>query len=428
MTEHPILSALARFGIRMGIGRMRDFLDTLDNPHRGMPVIHVAGTNGKGSVVRILASVLRSAGYRVGEYTSPHLQQINERIQVDGQPISDTDLDRLLWSTDEARNRWVAQIDEEMPADKMLTYFEMMTAVGFRYFVEQNVDVAIVEVGLGGRLDATNVVDPLITVIVSVGLDHTDQLGPDQASIAAEKAGIVKNGVPLVLGMVSKEAGRVVRTICSERGAQLVRAEEDFRVEPHRDGTFGWSYQGRTEHGLRVGLVGDHQVLNAGVALTVLAMIGDRFELPDWLDVVRGLADTRHPGRMEMVQPGLLVDCAHNVPGAASLAEYLRVLPRLGRRTLLLGTSSDKNPREMMGPLAAQVDRVFTTHCAHPRAMPAGDLAQKLVDVRLPVLPAGSIEDALTMALSEGAGPDELVVVAGSVFLAGAVRDLVGLR
>jgi dihydrofolate synthase/folylpolyglutamate synthase len=131
---------------------------------------------------------------------------------------------------------------------------------------------------------------------------------------------------------------------------------------------------------------------------------------------------------MEMVQPGLLVDCAHNVPGAASLAEYLRVLPRLGRRTLLLGTSSDKNPREMMGPLAAQVDRVFTTHCAHPRAMPAGDLAQKLVDVRLPVLPAGSIEDALTMALSEGAGPDELVVVAGSVFLAGAVRDLVGLR
>jgi dihydrofolate synthase/folylpolyglutamate synthase len=427
VTEHPVLSALARFGIRMGIGRMQDFLSTVGDPHRRYPVIHVAGTNGKGSTVRILGSVLRAAGYRVGEYTSPHLQRINERVQVDGIPITDEELERLLSSTDEARHQWVAELDDDVPADRVLTYFEMITAVAFQHFAASEVDVAIVEVGLGGRLDATNVVDPLITVITSIGLDHTRQLGNDCASIAAEKAGIIKTGVPLVLGVVGADAARVIRTIAHERGAQLVRAEDDFRVLQHRDGTFGWSYCGRTEHGLRVGMSGDHQMANAGVALTLLAMIGDRFPIPDWNDVVRGLAEARHPGRLEQAKAGLLIDCAHNVMGASSLAEYLRALPRTGRRTLLLGTSTDKDPREMMGPLASQVDRVWTTHCAHPRAMPAGDLAQKLVDVRVPVLPAGPIEDALAMAMEQRESDADLVVVAGSVFLAGAVRDLVNL-
>ncbi len=427
MTEHPVLSALARFGIRMGIGRMQDFLDALDNPHRAFPVIHDAGTNGKGSVVRILGSILRSAGYRVGEFTSPHLQRINERIQVDRVPISDADLQELLSATDDARHAWASALDEAVPVDRMLTYFEMITAVGFQYFAQHDVDVAIIEVGLGGRLDATNVVDPLITVITSIGLDHTEQLGNDEASIASEKAGIVKIGAPVVLGLVSADASRVVRAIAHERGAQLVRAEADFQVHQNRDGTFSWSYCGRVEHGLRVGLSGDHQVCNAGVALTVLAMIGDRFPIPDWNDVVRGLADARHAGRLERPSAGLLIDCAHNVLGAASLAEFLRTLPWEGRRTLLLGTSSDKNPREMMGPLAGQVDRVLTTHCAHPRAMPAGDLAQKLVDVRVPVLPAGPIEEALPMAMEQRKNEADLIVIAGSVFLAGAARDLVEL-
>jgi len=422
VTEHPVLAALARFGIRMGLDRMQDFLSFLDNPHRCVPVIHVAGTNGKGSTVRILGSVLRQAGYRVGEYTSPHLQQINERIQVDGHPIEDEALEALLFEVGAARQDWARQLGEDVPTERVLTYFEMMTAVAFVAFSRSNLDVVVAEVGLGGRLDATNVVDPVLTVITSVGIDHTAELGEDLSSIAAEKAGIIKSGVPVVLGTVPPEAARVVRAIAHERGALLVRAEEDFMVQGGKDGTFTWTHCGRVEHGLPVGLLGDHQVLNAGVALTVLAMLGDRFPIPEWSDVVQGLATVDHPGRLERLADDLLVDCAHNVAGATSLALYLRELPREVPRTLLLGASSDKDPRSMMGPLAGQVDRVLTTHCAHPRATPAGDLAQKLVDVRVPVLPAGPVEDALPMA-RQG---DDLVIVAGSVFLAGAVRELVG--
>ncbi len=410
----------------MGLDRMQDFLAFLGNPHRAAPVIHVAGTNGKGSTVRILGSVMRQAGFRVGEYTSPHLQQINERIQIAGTPIADGELESLLTEIGAARQTWAAELGEDIPTERVLTYFELITAVAFVAFARAEVDVVIAEVGLGGRLDATNVTDPVITVITNVGIDHTAELGEDLGSIASEKAGIIKPGVPVVMGMVPSEAARVVRAIAHERGALLVCAEEDFMVQPGKDGTFSWTHCGRVEHGLPIGLQGDHQLLNAGVALTVLAMLGDRFPIPDWSHVVQGLAMVSHPGRLERLADDLLVDCAHNVAGANALAEYLRTLPREGGRTLLMGASDDKDPRSMLGPLAGQVDRVLTTHCAHPRATPAGDLAQKLVDVRVPVLPAGPIEEALPLARQDLDQKDDLVIVAGSVFLAGAVRELVG--
>ena len=420
--EHPTLSALARFGVRMGLERMHHFLESMGAPQRVVPVIHVAGTNGKGSTVRMIGSMLRSAGYRVGEYTSPHLQNINERIHVDGQPISDGDLDSLLNEVDQARQQWGQGLDGFVPIDRVLTYFELITAAAFVYFSKQALDVVVVEVGMGGRLDATNVVDPVITAITSVGLDHTAQLGGDIAAIAAEKAGIIKPGRAVVTGAMDYEAMRVIRAIAHEKGADLLAHEDHWRVEPGRDGLFSWICDGESEHGLRTALPGDHQVLNAGVALTVLTHIRDRFPIPDWAHVLQGLVEVQHPGRLEHLSDSLLLDCAHNVDGASTLATYLRTLPRVGRRTLLLGASSDKDPRSMLGPLTGQVDRVLTTNCSHPRATPAGDLANLLVDVQVPVLPAGRIEDALPMAQAS----DDLVIVAGSVFLAGAVRDLVG--
>ena len=421
MREHPTLSTLARFGMRMGLDRMRHFLESLGSPHKAVPVVHVAGTNGKGSTVRLIASVLRTAGYRVGEYTSPHLEHINERIHVDGKPISDHDLDALLGDLDEARQRWAAGLDDFVPIDRVLTYFELVTAAAFVHFANQDLDVVVVEVGMGGRLDATNVVDPVITAITSIGMDHMDQLGGDLGSIAGEKAGIIKAGRPLVTGAMDIEALRVVRAIAHDKGAPLMPHDEAWRVEPGRDGLFSWSFDGRNEIGLRVSLCGDHQVLNAGVALTVLATIADRFPVPDWAHVVAGLSSAVHPGRLEQLRPDLLIDCAHNVQGASALARHLNGLERDVPRILLLGASNDKDPRAMMGPLASQVDWVYTTHCSHPRATPAGDLAKQLVDVKIPVLPAGAIEDALDMAMAK----DGMVVVAGSVFLAGAVRELV---
>jgi len=407
--------------MRMGLDRMRHFLESLGSPHKAIPVIHVAGTNGKGSTVRLIGSMLRSGGYRVGEYTSPHLQHVNERIQIDGRPISDADLNALLKEIDGVRQRWAAGLDDFVPIDRVLTYFELMTAAAFVHFANNDLDVIVVEVGMGGRLDATNVVDPVITAITSVGMDHVEQLGHDIAAIAGEKAGIIKTGRPVVTGAMSSDALRVIRSIAHERNAQLVAHDEDWRVDLGRDGLFSWTFGGRSEMGVRVGLEGDHQVLNAGVALTVIACLNDRFPVPDWSHVLSGLADVSHPGRLEMLTSSLLVDCAHNVEGASSLATHLRTIPREQPRTLLLGASEDKDPRAMMGPLAGQVDRVLTTHCSHPRATSAGDLAKKLVDVKIPVLPAGPIEQALDLARDDGG----MVIVAGSVFLAGAVRELV---
>ncbi|MEC9390179.1 MAG: folylpolyglutamate synthase/dihydrofolate synthase family protein [Myxococcota bacterium] len=421
MREHPTLSRLARFGLRMGLDRMRHFLDSMGAPHRAVPVIHVAGTNGKGSTTRLIASMLRESGYRVGEYTSPHLQHINERIHVDGRAIDDETLDALLHEVDGHRMEWAKALDGFVPIDRVLTYFELVTAAAFVHFARAEIDIAVVEVGLGGRLDATNVVEPIATAITSIGLDHVAQLGDDLAGIAGEKAGIIKANIPVVTGSLDPVALRVIRSIAHERGAPIMVHEEAWAVEPGQGGVFTWSYGDRVEHGLRVGLNGDHQVLNAGVALTVLATIADRFPIADWQHTLAGLSKAAHPGRLEWLTPDVLVDCAHNVQGAAALATYLRGLPRDRRRTLLLGASNDKDVRSMLGPLSAQVDAVMTTHCSHPRATPAGDLAQALIDVQVPVLPAGPIEEALGVASEEGG----LVIVAGSVFLAGAVGDLI---
>jgi dihydrofolate synthase/folylpolyglutamate synthase len=265
--------------MRMGLDRMRHFLESIGSPHKAIPVIHVAGTNGKGSTVRMVGSMLRAAGYRVGEYTSPHLQNINERIHVDGQPISDEALNALLAEIDQSRQRWAAGLDDFVPIDRVLTYFELMTAAAFTHFANQRLDVAVVEVGMGGRLDATNVVDPVVTAITSIGLDHEDQLGNDVSAIAGEKAGIIKNGRPVVVGAMSDDALRVIRAIAHEHNANVFVNDEEWRVEPGRDGVFSWTFAGTTEHGLRTGLAGDHQMLNAGVALTILGAISDRFPI-----------------------------------------------------------------------------------------------------------------------------------------------------
>jgi dihydrofolate synthase/folylpolyglutamate synthase len=427
VTTHPVLHKLARFGVRLGLDRMRSFLGRLGDPHRAVPVIHVAGTNGKGSVAHTTAALLTAAGLRVGTYTSPHLQRINERIRVDGEEISTPALDELLRTLDGLREEF-SRTDPDAPGEP-LTYFEMMTAVAFTHFARVGVDVAVVEVGLGGRLDATNVVSPVVTAITSVGLDHTAQLGDDLASIAAEKGGIVKAGVPVIVGPLAPPALQVIRGLAADVGAPLQIAGEHHRITLDHDGCLTFQAGEVVWRGMGLGLLGDHQADNAGVAIdlarTFLARRFPDAELRPNLSeqVVRGALQGLHvPGRLEWLGPDLLVDCAHNPDGAAGLATFLAGLPRDRPRTLLLGVSEDKDARNMVIPLAPQVDRILTTHCGHPRAAQAGDLAAQLVGVAVPVLPAGPIEEALP--LSRGGG--ELIVAAGSVFLVGAVRELVG--
>lgn len=421
MIDHPVLADLGRFGVRLGLDRLRSFLAYLGDPHLAFPVIHVAGTNGKGSVVRMLGAVLRAAGYRVGEYISPHLQQVNERININGSDISDLELSGILYELDAARRAWgEATLEDGTPVDRALTYFEMMTAAAFLAMQRSGVGVAVIEVGMGGRLDASNVVDPIVSVITSISMDHVEQLGPDIPSIAAEKAGIIKPGRPVVVGPLSPPAASVIRAIAHERGARFVQFDRDFRVNPGREGRFAWSGLGLTLRDLEVRLPGSHQLDNAGVAIAALELCGAVLPVSE-AALREGLRSVVHAGRLEWLAPELLVDCAHNADGAQRLAAYLRELPWDRPRTLLLGMSGDKDARSVAVTLSAQVDRVLTTRCRHPRAVSPGDLASLLVGVGLPVLPAGDIEAALPLA-RDGRS---LVIVAGSVFLAGATRDLV---
>lgn len=418
MRTHPILTELALFGQRLGLERMASFLRWLGDPQLDAPILHVAGTNGKGSVVRMAGAMLRAQGLRVGEYTSPHLQQVNERIVVDGEQISDAALSALLVQLVSARDAWLGPASGGTGGG--LTYFEVMTAAAFLHFSREEVDVVVLEVGLGGRLDATNVVQPLATAIVSVGLDHTEQLGDDLGSIAAEKAGIIKADVPVVVGPLCHAAMRVVRSIAAERQAPLLSPPESWDIEERRDHGLCFRGPDRWLDRLDLRLVGGHQAWNAGVALALVGCLPAGLR-PDDAACRAGLSTVVHAGRLEQLAPDIWVDCAHNADGAEQLAAWMRELADADRpTTLLLGMSGDKDPRSVGRALAPLVDRVLTTHCAHPRAMSAGVLATHLIDLPCPVLPAGPIEEALDIARGQP-GP---LLVAGSVFLAGAVRDL----
>jgi dihydrofolate synthase/folylpolyglutamate synthase len=420
VNRHPILSAVAQNASRLGLSRMRSFLDHLGGPLGTYPIIHVAGTNGKGSVIQLLSSILQEAGYRVGAYTSPHLQRLNERIKIDGVEISDPDLDALLHGLEATRERWAREIGGGVAdSEATLNFFELLTAAGLLHMGRAGVDIGLVEVGLGGRLDATNLVDPLVSVIVTVSLDHRDRLGPDIASIASEKAGVIKPGRPIVVGPLPSDALKVIRLTAVERDAPLIVSGEDFRTLRSEGGHLSWTCGGQTLRDLPLGLPGEHQVENAGVALAVLQAISEKLPV-DEAHIRTGLASARHPGRLERLADDLLIDSAHNGDGAATLARYLAALPRDRPRTLVLGTSVGKDIRAMGVLLAPQVDTILTTHCTHPRAATAADIAAALVGVDLPILPAGPIEQALPLA-RDGRS---LVIVAGSVHIAGAARDI----
>ncbi|MBN1336598.1 MAG: bifunctional folylpolyglutamate synthase/dihydrofolate synthase [Deltaproteobacteria bacterium] len=422
MIDHPVLAASERFGLRLGLDRIRRFLREFDTPQERYRVVHVGGTNGKGSVCAMVAEILRHQGFRTGLYTSPHLQRVNERIVVDGEEISDDALDALL-----RRIAALPRDPQDAPgepevAEDPLTYFEILTIAAFVHFAEVGVEVAVVEVGMGGRLDATNVVRPAVTAITTVGLDHTELLGPDVASIAGEKAGILKPDVPAVIGGVPAEALRVLRTIAQSRGAPLWVYGQDFHTT--RDGAaFTWHGPGGVLSGLEVGMPGFHQVDNAAVAVAVTECLP--LDLQCGLEAVReGLLHARMAARLEWVTPDVLVDSAHNADGAVTLAAYLRSRVPHRPRTLLLGCSREKDVHAIAVLLAPQVDRVLTTACAHSRALSPVQVATALEGLSVPVTPAGGVEEALATAQ---AGDGE-IIVAGSVFLAGAVRDLLGAR
>lgn len=335
-------------GIRWGLDRTRRLLASVDDPQRAYPTVHIGGTNGKGSVGAIMESVLRHEGRRTGLYTSPHLLDFRERIQIDGRPIGESELLAA------ARRLWPA-IEAEAPS-----FFEAATAIAFRALGDARVDVAVVEVGMGGRLDSTNVVTPMVTVITNVAMDHAQYLGDDLVSIAKEKAGIIKKGIPVVTGETDPAVLSVLAGVARSNGAALhvVRAPP---AELDLGGTTAVVETSWGELSLRVPLVGAHQALNLAVAVRALELLPDALR-PSREAVVRGVRATRWPGRLQVEQRAgvrWIFDVAHNAAGVASLCASLEALRPDRPLVAVIGVLGDKDWDRMLPPLFDAADRVI---------------------------------------------------------------------
>jgi len=413
MIEEPLnyLDSLKSAGIRPGLGPVRRLLKRLGSPQDRFRSILVGGTNGKGSIASSLACVLQAAGYRTGLYTSPHLVDFRERIRLGGVPIPGEDLKALIRQVRGA-------------AQEEVTYFEFSTALAFLHFAASPVDVAILEVGMGGRLDATNVVRPELSVISNVAMDHTDHLGPRLADIAREKAGIIKTGRACVTAARQAVVLEVLETTCRRRRARLLRVGREIRVRSRPDGALDCTAPGLAVRELSLSLRGGHQRENAACVLGALGVLRERGFLIGDEAVREGLSGVRWEGRMEMVgmRPAVLLDGAHNPAGAAALA---KALGGIGYRRLILvlGVLADKNWKGMLRRLVPRAHRVIPTRPPEDRALAPRILAGEARRWNRNVEIVDDPRQAMRAAL-QGAGRSDLVCVAGSLYLVGAVRPL----
>jgi dihydrofolate synthase/folylpolyglutamate synthase len=412
-----VLSRLEALGIKLGLERARALLVSMGEPQRRFPAVLVAGTNGKGSTSAFLAAIAQAAGYRTGLYTSPHLETVEERLRIDGEMIEPGRFGRLL-----ADLVGLAERETGVPP----TYFEAVTLAAFQWFAEEGVDLAVVEVGLGGRLDATNLCDPILSLITPIGFDHQEYLGDTLAAIAREKAGILRPGKPALVWIENPEAAGAVREAAAEIGADLRSAAAEVRIEAiEPEGWTGQRIRLATPvraYDLEIALLGAHQAINLGLATRAaerLAELGFGRIGPD--AIREGAAACRWPGRLEAIDlPGgrrLLLDAAHNEAGARVLAEFL---DRMGQPVdLLFGVLADKDYAGMLGLLAPRARRIVLTTPASPRAKDPAELAALLGGHPGEVIVEPDRELALDRALALGG---EVLVACGSIFLIGEVR------
>lgn len=406
------------------LDRMRLLLKKIGNPHESFRSVHIAGTKGKGSTCAMIASMLQASGYKVGMYTSPHLMDIRERIQIDGQMIPQAEFARL-----------VRLIEPVVVKQKpMPTYFDALTAIAFKYFAEQKIDIAIIETGLGGRLDSTNVITPEVTAITSISKDHMAQLGNTLGKIAAEKAGIFKAGIPAVSVIQDPEAEAVLKSVAEQVGAQLdicgkniefsYRFESSRMLGPHNRICLT-TPNSKFEH-LAVPLMGEHQAINCGLALSVIDRLKTRgFAIND-SRVMEGLARTRIPGRMEMVNqmPRVMVDGAHN---AASIDMMMRAIGQhipYDSMVVIFGCCADKDIPGMLERVTAGADKVIFTKVDNVRTANPDELAARYIELYGKMAQvADSLEDALGIAY-RAVTKEDLILVTGSFYLIGEAKKL----
>ncbi len=421
------LHSLQQFGIKLGLENIRTICTALEHPERAFHGVHVAGTNGKGSVTAMVDSVLRASGYRCGRYTSPHLIDLTERFVVDGQQVDDRSLADVVGAIRDL----VIDLRSQGRLPVEPTFFEVTTAAAFELFRRAGVTLGVCEVGLGGRLDATNVISPLATAITSIALDHERHLGTTLAEIAFEKAGILKTDVPVVVGDLHQQAASVVRQVAAERGAPIIWAGDGVCIENLVSGSDG-SRLGvlRTPSqeyiDLYIALPGRHQIANAIVAIRVVEALRAQGVSVASTAIRQGLAQVQWPGRLQQLRLDegreLLLDAAHNPAGALTLAAFLadRGFPR---RPLIFAAMHDKEVRGMLAALAPLSSAIVVTRTSASRSTELDILARLARDAAggIPVTCAASPSEALDLAWSISPS----VVAAGSIFLVGDLLRLV---
>ncbi|MDP9279073.1 MAG: bifunctional folylpolyglutamate synthase/dihydrofolate synthase [Gemmatimonadota bacterium] len=402
------LFARTTSGIKPGLERTQAILARLGSPHRQLSAIHVAGTNGKGSVVATAEALLRWKGLKVGRYTSPHLVDFRERITVNGTPISEKGVLHFL-------EEWIP-LAEEMGA----TFFELTTALAFDWFVKENVDIAVIETGLGGRLDSTNVLTPRVATVTSIGLDHTDLLGDTLESIAREKAGIFKRGTPAVIGEDSAPIRSLLQDCAREVGAQPIIAIDDeyeiTDVKVSAAGTeFTMGYSGG-RHSITTPLIGAYQARNTTVAIATVAALGSDY-LPPTGQISTALSNLFLPGRFQR-RGKIIFDVAHNPEGAHTIADTVRTLNPPTPRTALVAVLADKDWRGIIRELATVVDRFLFTNAPSAPAERRWDPADALRFADSEGFNA-DLEPDLDVALARGEGQSETLIVTGSFHTVG---------
>jgi dihydrofolate synthase / folylpolyglutamate synthase len=442
------LYGLQQYGIKFGLDNITNLLSALHDPHKAFPSVHIAGTNGKGSTSAVIASLLQSAGLRVGLFTSPHLVSFTERIRINGEPITEHDVIELA---EEVRGI-VSRSAGFSP-----TFFEVVTAMALLYFERKKTDIAVIEVGMGGRLDATNIITPGVSVITNISFDHKEFLGRTLGEIAFEKAGIIKKGIPVVASLQEPEAKAVIKKRAEEEEAELFFYGSDFSADMKKEDvtgiTFDYADNSMTIRDLTLPLAGVHQMQNASVAIkaATLALRKNEetpsHEITDWIR--NGLASSKWPGRLEFIseKPPIVIDGAHNPAAAAALARTLKstFLEKYKNIIMILGIMNDKDIEGIMGPLLPLASHIVCTSPAGSRAARAEKLAAVAASLGFPaVRVTRTVKEALDCAMQiampddpspiaqhpspSAIAPMPLIVITGSFYTIGEAKEVLGKK
>lgn len=405
--------SLRRFGIKLGLSTIKNILQGLGDPQDNFGYIHVAGTNGKGSIASALATILQLSGYNTGLYTSPHLVSFNERICINNRPISDENVVESYKAVKSIHH-----------GTREPTFFEFATAMALYEFGRQNVDWAVIETGMGGRLDATNIIKPALSIITNISLEHKDYLGNTITEIAREKGGIIKKGVPVITGVKQKNAISVLKTIAKKQSAKLYRFGDTFRVRRDKNGTFNYFGIENVWRNMHSGLIGSHQVDNAALVLAACEVLNKNNFNITLQNIKDGLEKNRWPGRLEIVSssPLILLDGAHNFIAARNLARYLSENISDRNVTLIVGILDDKPYSAMLKSLVPLCNRVILTSPKIDRALAPEKLYTTVKEIITDIHIIPDVDKAITYAI-ETATTNDVICIAGSLYVVGEAKE-----